>query len=81
MSHEESRPLIEFLTRHIASDKYRLEIAWKPNTLAIFDNRKTLHRAIDNYFGHSRTLLRLILQLKTRCAEQRDDEPQLMAAE
>ena len=81
MSHEESRPLIEFLTRHIAADKYRLEIAWKPNTLVILDNRKTLHRAIDNYFGHSRTLLRLILQLKTRCAEQRHDEPQLMAAE
>ena len=66
MSHDESKPLIEFLMRHIVADKYRLEITWQPHTLVVSDNRKTQHRAIDNYFGHSRTLLRLIVKLAER---------------
>lgn len=66
MSREESKPLLDFLLRHIVADKYRLEITWQPNTLVVSDNRKTQHRAIDNYYGHSRTLLRLIVQLGKR---------------
>lgn len=80
MSREESKPLLDFLMRHIVADKYRLEITWQPHTLVISDNRKTQHRAIDNYYGHSRTLLRLIVQLTKRDPTQSDTKLPLALA-
>ena len=74
MTREESQPLIDFLMRHIAADKYRLEIVWQPGTLVLFDNRKTIHRAIDNYYGHERTLWRLIVGLPAYASQRRDAE-------
>lgn len=80
MSREESKPLFDFLAQHITADKYRLEITWQPQTLVLLDNRKTQHRAIDNYYGHSRTLLRLIVQLASRDAANMDAAAMLAAA-
>lgn len=80
MSRQESKPLFDFLAQHITADKYRLEISWQPQTLVLLDNRKTQHRAIDNYYGHSRTLLRLIVQLAARDAANMDTVSMLVAA-
>ena len=80
MTREESKPLIDFLMRHITADKYRLEITWQPHTLVVSDNRKTQHRAIDNYYGHSRTLLRLIVQLSQNDRQSIGSEPLLKQA-
>lgn len=79
MTREESQPLIDFVMRHIAADKYRLEIVWQPGTLVLFDNRKTIHRAIDNYYGHERTLWRLIVGLPS-AHRQRVADPALLEA-
>jgi taurine dioxygenase len=81
MTRDESKPLMEFLMRHIIADKYRLEISWQPHTLVVSDNRKTQHRAIDNYYGHARTLLRLIVQLANRdTTNMESDSPLALAA-
>jgi taurine dioxygenase len=62
MTVSESQPIIDYLVKHIAQDKYRVEVNWLPGTVLISDNRSTQHRAIDNYYGHSRILRRVIVK-------------------
>lgn len=62
MTQKESYPIISYLTDHISNDKYTVSINWSKNSLIIFDNRTTQHRAIDNYHGFSRTLKRIVIR-------------------
>lgn len=80
MTRAESLPLIEFLSRHVAADRFSLAVRWEPDTLVIHDNRKTIHRAVDNYYGYARTLLRIIVGDIDGSAEDGARRPEAVAA-
>ena len=58
MEEEESRPLIEFLCRHMTRPEYTCRISWKPGQVIMWDNRFTLHYPINDFTGHRRLLFR-----------------------
>ena len=58
MTAEESRPLIEFLDRHMTQPQFTCRISWEVNQLVIWDNRFTLHYPINDFTGEARLLYR-----------------------
>ncbi|MEM7195532.1 MAG: TauD/TfdA family dioxygenase [Pseudomonadota bacterium] len=63
MSATESRPLIEFLDRHMSQPQFTCRISWQPNQLTIWDNRFTLHYPINDFVGQRRLLYRCTAML------------------
>ncbi|MAM58454.1 MAG: taurine dioxygenase [Salinicola sp.] len=59
---EESRALLDFLYRHQTSPEFTFRLRWRPNTLALWDNRCVLHRAIYDYAGQTRSGERVTIQ-------------------
>lgn len=62
---EESRPLLEFLYAHAVRPEFLFSLSWRPGTLAFWDNRSTLHFAVNNYAGEARLLHRITLEGET----------------
>ena len=58
MSEAESRPLLEFLYAHAVRPEFCCRLRWTPGTLAIWDNRCTLHYAVNDYDGQRREMYR-----------------------
>ncbi len=58
MSEAESAPILRFLYEHAVKPEFTCRLRWQPGTLAIWDNRATLHLAINDYDGHRRLLHR-----------------------
>lgn len=58
MSFEESRPLLEFLTRHITQHAFTCRLRWAPGMIAMWDNRAALHLAANDYDGFRREMYR-----------------------
>ena len=56
---EESRPLIDFLNDHCVEPEFSCRVRWEPGQLTIWDNRTTLHNAINDYHGYRRQMRRL----------------------
>jgi taurine dioxygenase len=56
---EESLPLIDFLERHCTQPELTCRVRWEPGQLTIWDNRATLHNAINDYHGYRRQMRRL----------------------
>lgn len=49
LSRLESEHLLAFLTRHVVRSEFQLRLAWRPRMLAIWDNRLTQHRPINDF--------------------------------
>lgn len=60
-SREESAPLLNYLYSVAARDEFQCRLAWRPGTVAIWDNRATWHLAENNYHGHRRVMHRITL--------------------
>lgn len=59
MTEEESKPLIDFLNDHCIEPEFSCRVRWEPGQLTMWDNRCTLHNAINDYHGYRRRMRRL----------------------
>lgn len=54
----ESRPLIDFLDRHMTRPEFTCRLRWRPGQVVLWDNRFTLHYPINDFSGARRLLIR-----------------------
>ena len=57
----ESDALLAFLYEHITTPEYTCRFHWEPNSLAIWDNRSTQHKPINDYFPAHRRMERITI--------------------
>jgi taurine dioxygenase len=58
MTAAESKPLLDFLHVHCTRPEFQCRLKWQGGMLVIWDNRSTMHLAINDYDGHRRLLHR-----------------------
>ena len=58
---QESAALLEFLYEHVTTPEFSCRFNWEPNTIAIWDNRSTQHKPINDYFPAHRMLHRIVI--------------------
>jgi taurine dioxygenase len=51
MTVRESAPLIKFFYEHATQSQFGCRLHWQPGSLALWDNRVSLHHAVADYFG------------------------------
>ncbi len=61
MTEEESQPLLNFLYAHAIRPEFQCRFTWTSKTVAIWDNRCTMHFAINDYAGHRRHMNRVTI--------------------
>ena len=54
----EANNLLNYLVRQAEIPEYQVRLRWKPNTIAIWDNRATQHYAIHDYYPAVRKMMR-----------------------
>lgn len=62
MTEAESAPLLAFLFEHQVRPEFTCRIAWRPGTLAVWDNRQVLHNPVNDYHGYRRVMHRITLK-------------------
>jgi taurine dioxygenase len=62
LSEDEARPLLSELVKHTVRPEFVTRLHWEPGTLAIWDNRSTQHYALNDYAGHRREMLRVVVE-------------------
>jgi taurine dioxygenase len=58
MTAEESKPLLEFLVRHVTQASFQCRLRWAKNTFVVWDNRLCIHHAFNDYDGWRREMYR-----------------------
>lgn len=61
MTEAESQPLLDFLYAHMTRDEFTCRFKWTPGSVAIWDNRATMHRAVNDYDGSRRVAHRVTI--------------------
>lgn len=61
LSRAESAAILELLFRHITTAEYTCRFKWQPHSIAIWDNRSTQHKPINDYFPEHRRLQRITI--------------------
>jgi taurine dioxygenase len=61
MRPEESASVLDFLRRHIESPRLHCRWSWTPGDLAIWDERSTVHQAVNDHFPQKRTVHRCVV--------------------
>ena len=56
---QESLPLLEYLWNHAIRPEFTCRFAWRAGSIAFWDNRCTLHHAINDYDGQRREMHRV----------------------
>jgi len=62
MSEEESMPVLKYLFKHQINSEFTCRFKWKKGSVAIWDNRCTLHNPINDYHGSRRLMHRITFQ-------------------
>lgn len=58
---DESQRLLDFLFRHVAKPEYQCRFAWRPGSMAFWDNRAALHYAVADYWPEKRLMHRVTI--------------------
>jgi taurine dioxygenase len=58
---KESAALLTFLFEHISTPEYSCRFQWQAHSIAIWDNRSTQHKPINDYFPAHRRLQRITI--------------------
>jgi alpha-ketoglutarate-dependent taurine dioxygenase len=61
MTEAESRPLLEHLFEHSTRAELTCRFQWEVGSMALWDNRCTMHNPINDYHGHTRRMHRITL--------------------
>jgi taurine dioxygenase len=61
MSEAESEPLLAWLFTHQVRPEFTCRFQWRPGSLALWDNRASLHYPLNDYHGHRRVMHRVSL--------------------
>ncbi|MCZ6502324.1 MAG: taurine dioxygenase [Gammaproteobacteria bacterium] len=61
MKEKESRALLDFLFEHMAIPEYTCRFDWKPDSVAMWDNRITQHKPINDYWPQHRRMQRITI--------------------
>ena len=61
LTHSESQMLLEFLYRHVVTEEFTVRLKWEPDTVAIWDNRSTQHKPVNDYFPQHRMMHRVTI--------------------
>lgn len=61
MTEAESRPLLDWLYQHVTQPEFTCRFRWSKGALALWDNRCTLHYAVNDYDGSRRLLHRTMI--------------------
>ena len=61
LSASESSAVLAFLYDHVATDEYTCRFSWHPHSIAIWDNRSTQHKPINDYFPAHRRMERITI--------------------
>jgi taurine dioxygenase len=62
MTEEESRPLLSYLLSHATKPDLTCRFRWKVGSMALWDNRRTLHYPVDDYRGYRRRMHRITIR-------------------
>ena len=62
MSVAESQPLINFLAEQVIRPEFTCRFRWSPGSLAVWDNRTTQYRALNDYPGKRRRMHRVTIK-------------------
>lgn len=62
MTVEESEPLLDFLYQEQIRPEYTCRFAWRPGSIAFWDNRSCQHNPINDYHGFKRLMHRVTLE-------------------
>ncbi|MFM7120627.1 MAG: TauD/TfdA dioxygenase family protein [Gammaproteobacteria bacterium] len=57
----ESEAVLEFLYRHLVQDEFTVRLGWTPGTVAIWDNRSTQHKPVNDFWGQHRKMHRVTI--------------------
>ena len=58
---KESDALLAFLYQHIVTVEHTVRLSWRPGTVAIWDNRSTQHKPVNDFFPQHRLMHRVTL--------------------
>ncbi|MFX4220370.1 MAG: TauD/TfdA dioxygenase family protein [Thalassobaculum sp.] len=61
-SEAESKPLLDYLYAHAIRDEFVCRFRWERGSVAVWDNRCLMHRAVNDYEGHRRHVRRVTLK-------------------
>jgi taurine dioxygenase len=61
MKKAESRAVLDFLFEHVKTPELTCRFNWEPNCIALWDNRSTQHKPINDYFPAHRQLHRITI--------------------
>jgi len=53
--------LLQFLYSHIVSEEHTVRLSWEPQTIAIWDNRSTQHKPVNDFFPQHRKMHRVTI--------------------